>query len=226
MRARSFRRVWKRASKFLQRRISGGEGRRAVDDWFHYSPEQGLLFEHEIEAGGVIVEVGGYVGEWSARAASRYPRATLHTFEPVRQFAASLRERVAALENVVVHEVGVGGSAGTLRLGVNADGTSAFAEGSSEVRIEVLAIEDALRLCGSSIELLAINAEGMEYEILESLIAAGQTGRIKNLLVQFHKVVPNAEERRGQIQAQLGQSHQKVFDFPFAWEKWVRRQPT
>jgi hypothetical protein len=44
--------------------------------------------------------------------------------------------------------------------------------------------------------------------------------RIRSLLIQFHRVVPNCDTKRDVLRAKLAQTHHPVFDYPFVWERW------
>ena len=70
---------------------------------------------------------------------------------------------------------------------------------------------------------LKLNIEGAEYDVLERLIATQQVPRIRDLIVQFHKIAPDPVNRRSAIQAELGRTHECRFDYPFVWERWTRR---
>ena len=73
---------------------------------------------------------------------------------------------------------------------------------------------------------LKLNVEGAEYEILDKLLSAGQVSGIQYILIQFHKGPLNCVQRREQIQMRLGETHKKVFDFPFVWELWREKTKT
>jgi hypothetical protein len=67
---------------------------------------------------------------------------------------------------------------------------------------------------------LKLNIEGAEYDVLDRLATAGVLPRIRSLVIQFHRVVPESDRRRDMIQAKLAQTHHLVFDYPFVWERW------
>ena len=70
------------------------------------------------------------------------------------------------------------------------------------------------------IDLMKINIEGGEYEFLEYLLDTGLAVKIKNVQVQFHDFVPNAETRTKSIQERLSQTHSLTYQYEFVWENW------
>ena len=60
-----------------------------------------------------------------------------------------------------------------------------------------------------------------KQNLLESIMR--DINIIKNIgtfLIQFHDFVDDAIERRKEIQRKLSETHTKIFDYPFIWEKW------
>lgn len=73
----------------------------------------------------------------------------------------------------------------------------------------------------NKIDLMKINIEGGEYDLLDSLVKSQKIiNSVNTLLIQFHDFIPDAEKKRNVIQEKLSTTHQKVFDYPFIWEKW------
>jgi len=65
--------------------------------------------------------------------------------------------------------------------------------------------------------------EGGEYDLLEHLIKTKYIKRIKNLQVQFHDFVDQAQERMDNIQKELSKTHQLTYQYLFVWENWERK---
>ena len=70
------------------------------------------------------------------------------------------------------------------------------------------------------IDLMKINIEGGEYELLDHLVEVGLISDIKNIQVQFHHFVPNAEERMKSIHGELERTHMLTYQYKFLWENW------
>ncbi len=59
-----------------------------------------------------IVDVGANKGQFSVAATRRFPRATIHAFEPVEGAFQQLRKNIARYPNVTVHRKALGTSIG------------------------------------------------------------------------------------------------------------------
>ena len=74
------------------------------------------------------------------------------------------------------------------------------------------------------IDLLELNIEGSEYEVLPRLVETGWISRIDTILVQFHEWLPRAHRRRRSIQRVLRETHTQLWDYPWVWEAWRRKE--
>ena len=69
-----------------------------------------------------------------------------------------------------------------------------------------------------------MNIEGGEYECLARLIQTGAISRVEVLLVQFHRYGLESELSKAQIRINLEKTHSCIFEFPWVWERWDRKQ--
>jgi FkbM family methyltransferase len=181
-----------------------------------------LIVDFDIDAQSTVVDVGAFVGEWSARISER-SRSRVYAFEPNPAPQPRLRRRLAGYPNVTVLEYGLGARDETVELSLQGPGSSIFNDSprfestSIAIRDAALTFED-LRL--DDIHLLKLNIEGSEYDVLERLIASHWMPRIGVLLVQFHEWIPKAHSRRRAIQRELSKTHTKLWDYPWIWEAW------
>lgn len=189
---------------------------RGVKAWYKLTPTQVLLFEHNLPPNPVIFDVGGYIGEAAEQFAVRYPKARLHIFEPVEEFCAILRNR---LPKAKVYGYGLGARNETQSLSMLGEGSSAFREGDYNRKVVIRSVNEVFNTLGKP-DLMMINAEGAEYPLLEKMIELDILPH--TLVIQFHRV--GMDERKAVIQAALSKTHEKVFEIPWVWEKWVARR--
>lgn len=184
-----------------------------------------LLTDVAITEAGVAVDLGAYVGEWSARMAARYD-CTIYAFEPSPGLAAKAAERVAAHPKVSVFPYGVGAVDDELQLSRDGPGSTLYggrAEfGTVKVRIrDVVTVLDELGL--DAIDVLKVNIEGSEYDVLDRLAQAQWLPRIATVSVQFHEWHPDAYRRRRRVREALARTHDQVWSYGWVWELWVAR---
>lgn len=219
-------RVLHRAARSLEPKCPHGaqldrQGRAHL--WREANGDRTLRVDYDLSAESIVLDVGGYEGQWASEIFSRYCCYT-HVFEPVPDFAARIRARFMRNRKIQVHPFGLAGSRRRARIALLGDGSSVFREGAESCEIEFVEASQFFCTLGvSPVALMKINIEGGEYELLEHLIDRGLIRRIENLQVQFHEFVPNARKRMETIQQQLEATHTITFQYPFVWENWQRR---
>lgn len=98
--------------------------------------------------------------------------------------------------------------------GMFADGPIVAARG--------LTLGDFLNLVGwDRIDHFKLNCEGMEYEILDYIIANELMPLIKTLHVQFHPILADSNARYEAIAVGLSKTHDLDFRDPWVWESWT-----
>ena len=74
------------------------------------------------------------------------------------------------------------------------------------------------------IDLLQINIEGEEYDLLEQMLEDGLILKFQNIQIQYHGGVKNYVERRLKIQERMSEWFTKMYDYPFVFEGWKRKE--
>jgi FkbM family methyltransferase len=198
-------------------------GRARVAPWFGDRGDETLRLDYPLTAASVVIDAGGYEGQWSADIVGRYG-CTVYCYEPLTEFADAISRRFADEPRVHVYAAGLAAESRMDVIHVAADATSVFGAG-RPVEIRLIGVADAFReLAVDRVDLLKINIEGGEYELCEQLIATGLIERVVDLQVQFHDFVPAAQRRRDRIRRALAATHTVQYDYPFTWEGW-RRKP-
>ena len=186
-----------------------------------------LLTDVPITEGGVALDLGAYVGNWSLRMSERYG-CTVYAFEPSPGPAAKAADRLRAYPRVTVMAVAVGGANGDATLNRDGPGSSivggkgAFGSVSVPVR-DIVDLLEELEL--DHVDVMKINIEGAEYDLFDRLVETGWLPRIGAVSIQFHEWPRSAHRRRRRIRAALRQSHDRVWSYGWVWELWVRRDP-
>ncbi len=177
-----------------------------------------------------VLDAGGYHGEWTAGILAHYGCRS-EIFEPVPAFVQVCRDLFARNGRVRLHEAAIGATNTTVTFSLADVGTSAFVAGESSNSFEarVIGISDFLQQRGyvdsptdrpGAIGCLKLNIEGGEYEVLEALLATGEIGRFRCLLIQFHRQPADYEQRYQQIIAALATTHERIWGYPMVWERW------
>jgi FkbM family methyltransferase len=195
-----------------------------VRDWYKYCLNERVLHVHELPPKAVVIDVGGFTGEWVGACHTFQPAATYHVFEPLSRYVAHLKKRFAKAKNVKIHPFGLAAEDGTVDLSVMGEGSSQFRVSGEVERVTLRDVTAAFKeLSIKHVHLMAMNAEGAEYMLLPMLLDKGWMPKIDTLFVQFHKLDGASVGQREAIRGRLAKTHVCVMNFPFVWEKWVRR---
>ena len=120
---------------------------------------------------------------------------------------------------------GLGARTEEIDLGLDRDATSRYAPGIATTRACLVCASEFLSEHGiERIDLMKVNIEGAEYDLLDDLIETGCVRTVRNLQVQFHDFVPEAQARMRAIQRRLAETHEPTWRYEFVWENW-RRKP-
>ena len=172
----------------------------------------------------LVIDGGGYVGEWTDAVLCRYGCRML-VFEALPSYASALMDRYRRNARVEIQPVALASRYEESKMAIDGESSSLFVARTSREAERVQLIDFADFVVERNlldVSCMMLNIEGAEYEVLERLMQAGLLQRFRCLLIQFHRVAPDADVRRRAIQSELSRSHKKVFDFPFVWERWDR----
>jgi FkbM family methyltransferase len=183
-----------------------------------------LLFDLPVPTGSLIIDVGGYKGEWTAGMISRYGCKS-EIFEPIPEFATHCVDFFKRNRLVQVHQTALGGSDRETTYYLLDSGTSEFKSGSStqsiDARVSDVARVFNIDLEGQQVACLGLNIEGGEYEVLERMIEAEIIERCDCFLIQFHRQHEGYQDRYHKIVRELSRTHTQSWCYEMVWEKWV-----
>lgn len=206
----------------IRRRAFRREYRAMVAQWYADGGDARFRFDYDLDAGSVVLDLGGYEGQWASDLYARSP-CRIFVFEPVNEFAEGITARFRRNPDIDVLPFGLGASSRTDTIYVRGAGSSTYRK---RARAEQIRIVDARQwFADSGLEraaLAKINTEGGEYELLERLIESGLIENIDNIQVQFHNVAADSAARMERIQSALARTHAPTYRYRFVWENWTR----
>lgn len=226
---------WDRYRTFGRRVVRAGSARAAalvatdhekrVAQWWQMDGED-LRLDYPLDRSSIVLDGGGYKGQWASDIFAKY-LCTVHVYEPIPEFADFIARRFADNESIVVHAEALGATTRTETAVLQDDATTMTSDSAGSdpgVPVYVRSAVEAIDSLGvERIDLLKLNIEGMEFEVLESLLDHGYLPRISHLQVQFHDFFADAHQRRDRIQERLRATHELDYCVPFVWESWHLR---
>ena len=214
----------KKLASSFRRRIFQSAREKALGRWWADGGDYALRFDYPLTEGALALDLGGYRGQWASDLFSRYA-CRVFIFEPVRSFAERIQKRFCRNPRIKVFQYGLGGKTREEQIGLSEEGSSVFGKTADRETIQIVDVKnwiDEEKI--EQIDLMKINIEGGEYELLERLIETKLIGKISSVQVQFHDIIPKAEERMRRIQVKLKETHQPTYQYKFVWENWERRR--
>lgn len=197
-----------------------------VQKWYADGGDYGLRFNYHFDRGAVVLDVGGYEGQWASDLYGRSP-CSIHVFEPAKIYAQNIAQRFIHNPEIRVYPFGLGARTRTEQITIAGDATSTIRNQTGrKEEIDIVDVSEWIsRSIGdtTSIDLIKINIEGGEFELLPRLLDTGVIKRTKNLQIQFHDVSPTSRAEVDAIRTQLSATHDPVYQYDFVWDDWRRR---
>ncbi len=207
----------------IQKKFFPTEWDKVIRRWKSDKGDQTLRLNYDLSPDSVVLDLGGYRGEWADNIHSRYG-CQVHVFEPVQSFAEGIRARFQGNNSIHVHQFGLGSHTRSESISLSADASSMF---QNKGQTQTIQIVDAAAWFDQeqikNVHLMKVNIEGGEYELLERLLDTGLEKRIDDVQVQFHNFADDSESRMNAILQRLEASHQPTYQYHFVWENWRRR---
>lgn len=174
-------------------------------------------FDYPLNKNSVVLDCGGYEGNFAYQIHDKFECRVI-VFEPINKFYKSIRTN----DKISSHNIGVGGHTRDMLFSIQGDMSGAFVECNEPEKVHVVSIKLISDLVGF-VDLIKLNIEGMEYEVLESMIDNGIVSRFKNIQVQFHRI-PNSENIIPKIRERLSKTHFLTYGDDYIFENWELKQ--
>ena len=182
---------------------------------------ESLRHAYNLNRDSVCVDAGAFHGGWAATMSEKYGCIVLG-FEPIKSFFEIASKNAAHVPRVTLFNCGLGGSFRHETFSVQNDSTGVFAGSEVKERVPILPLVPHLRqVHRGTFDVLKLNIEGMEYEVMEHIIAENALTMFRNYQTQFHTCAPDYQKRYEAIAAALSQTHELQWREPFVWEGWA-----
>lgn len=198
---------------------------RNKKEWYRIKGDSTLRVDYNLSPKDVVIDVGGYEGNWAAEIVARYG-CRVFVFEPVPEFVSMLHKRFRNNPNVKILDYGLGDKNETVEFFSMEEASSLHRsaskhKGSEKISAQIRNAPEAFKELGiTEIALMKINIEGGEYFLLPSLFSAGWFPRIRNIQVQFHDFIENSDKKLADIRSALGKTHRQTWCYDYVWENW------
>ncbi len=201
-----------------------------LQKWFSDRGDYTHNLNYELDENSIIIDLGGYKGIWISEILKKLnpviPNILL--VEPIPEFYNQLITKFKGFEKINIINVGVSinEKEENKKIYVSNDGSSTrFNSGGSSIDIKTIPIDKILSDNNFDyVDLIQINIEGDEYDLLDYMIDTEIIQRFKNIQVQFHLGIDDAEYKRKRFQKELiNRGFVNKFEYPFVWESWSKK---
>ena len=187
-------------------------------------PFDELRTTYPLVENSLIVDVGGFTGDWAMRMYALYS-CYIDIYEPHPILASESMRNFRTNKKVRTFPIGMSDKDGVLELYGDTMNASLFNNSIGKVNyVDIKKASDIFkeRYNDKEIDLLKINIEGAEYDLLPDLMKNWDIRKVKFILVQFHSHVPIRAAKREMIRNDLSKTHRMVWGYDFIFESWVR----
>ena len=194
---------------------------KRVVPWFNDRGDKTHRLFYDLNHDSIVFDLGGYEGQWTSDIFSMYC-SNIYIFEPVPIFFQDISKRFKINSKIYPFMFGLSGETKTMNIRMDNNASSVYLKAGNICEISLIKVSDFFMEHNIvNVDLMKINIEGGEYDVLEHLLDTSLIRLIRNIQIQFHDFVPNAESRMKNIQRRLEDTHHLTYQYPFVWENWT-----
>lgn len=189
--------------------------------WKRHNGDVVHNLNYQLDSNSVVIDIGGYTGQWAEQIVKLY-NSKVYIVEPVPDFYQVLEQKFGSNPNVTLLNAGASNENKTGTIFFNNDGSSSSHANDTPIAVEFRTVDSILNQWGiDQVDLVQINIEGEEYPLLEYMLEHKLLSKFKNIQIQFHLGIDDAEAKRDRIRQGLADvGFVNKFDYPFVWEAW------
>lgn len=197
--------------------------KKELKRWFNDNGPTKYRYGYNLNSDSIVFDVGAYRGEFARKIIRKF-NCNVYMFEPVKSFYEHIKINFSKNQKIKVFNYGLSSRDQEMRINVDGDASSTFVgRGKNFETIKLRDFEKVIyELQIDDIDLIKINIEGGEYDLLDYFINNNLVSKMKNIQIQFHSFVPNADNRRAEIRKLLCKTHKVTYDYDYVWENWER----
>jgi FkbM family methyltransferase len=191
-------------------------------NWIKASGPTTLRYNYPLNENSIVMDVGGYKGEWSEIIIKKY-NPTVHIFEPVPDYYNIIKKRFSNNNKIKVYNFGLYSETIKSKFAIKGESSGMHLCSNKETEVCLVDIIEFIQNTNiDNVDLVKINIEGAEYDLLNRMITCGVVEIFKDIQVQFHHWIPNSLSLRDNIINLLRSTHYPTYEYPFTWENWRR----
>lgn len=195
--------------------------------WFWIGMEEKKL-DWNLDKDSVVFEIGAYKGSNMAKLQEKYG-CNIYAFEPVKEFYDIAKKKIDNPKTRLFN-FGLSHETKTFPFYLDKNSSSVFPkdsldkDGAIRQDCKLVDITEFMDKHGiKDVDLMIIDMEGQEYDFAKKLINSGYLIKIREFMIQFHRVVSDYSRKRKVLRNLFKKTHKQIYCYPFVWEVWERK---
>lgn len=200
--------------------------------WFDVDGDNTFALDWDLDENSHVWEIGGFEGRWAQQIWDKF-HCHITIFEPQYWLSApggKLHQRFGENEKITIKPYGLmvmqgGVEWDTLPIGgYETDGAGIYSDRQPVKSVQFRNIYAELSEFPEAVDLALMNIEGMEYDLLPSLISLNQISIFKHFWCQFHPGLVSDDGSKGhEIFGGMAKTHDMIWNFYPTAVAWKRR---
>ena len=185
--------------------------------WFEEDKDYYLLRDFNLSENSIVVDIGCFTGVWLKDMFCKY-NCNCIGFEPLTKYFLKA-QRILQNAKVKLHNFGLSvDQTHTENMMDCGDSSSLLGQSDNGNEVLLKNIMEVSAVFQQSIDVLQINIEGYEYKLLPFMVENNLLNKVKNIQIQFHNNIYDAETQMLDIINNLEQIGFKTkFNYKFVW---------
>jgi FkbM family methyltransferase len=191
-----------------------------VEEFREYNKKHDVMFNFDLDSTSNVLDLGGYLGEWSSEIIKRY-NSNVCIIEPIPEFYQSIKNKFINNKKIIILNNVLSYKEEMVDIYYNKDGSSVYCNSDVKTSVQSVKLSNVINnIQWDFIDLVKMNIENSEYDVFVDLIELSLLKKFKNIIVQFHRDIPDYEKKYYDIVNELAKTHIQTFKYDFIWEGW------
>lgn len=195
--------------------------------WFDVDGDNTYALDWDLNENSLVWEIGGFEGRWAQQIWDKF-HCRITIFEPQLWAVERMKKRFDGIGKIDIHPYGLSVTEkewSVFPIGAHeTDGAGIYAETYHVREVVFRNIYAELSEFPEAIDLALMNIEGMEYDLLPSLISLNQISIFKHFWCQFHPGLVSDDGSKGHaIFEGMTKTHDMIWNFYPTAVAWRRR---
>jgi FkbM family methyltransferase len=185
-----------------------------------------LSLDYPLNQNSTVLIIGAFEGDYLSKLNKKF-ECKIMAFEPMKESFDILKGKFASYGNISLFNFGLSDKTEEVYFSESGESSSFYGKDKKSQKVLLKSYiefidEEKIDL----IDLVYMNIEGGEYDLLLSMLDHDLLKKTKHLQIQYHKINNTSKIQRKLINLKIGNTHKRVFNFPFIWERWDLTPPT